>query len=112
PALADGVAGDAFVAAEDAAVEMDDVAGLGALRAQAVDDRGVAAFGDETDVLTVWLFGDGEDHGGGDAAHDGLFQAPQREAQEIELGRGRGEQEVALVARGIDGAAQLWTVRA
>ena len=34
PALADGVAGDALVAAQHAAVQVDDVAGAGAVRAQ------------------------------------------------------------------------------
>ena len=54
-ALADRVAGDAFVAAEHPAVHVHDVARFRALRAQAVDDRRVTAFRHEADVLAVGL---------------------------------------------------------
>ena len=56
-ALADGVADDALVAAEHAAVEVDDLAGLGGAGPQLLDHRGIGAVRHEADVLAVGLVG-------------------------------------------------------
>ena len=53
--LADRVAQDAFMAAEHAAVDMDDVAGRGGGRLQLGDDVGIFALRHEADVLAVGL---------------------------------------------------------
>ncbi len=112
PTLSDGIAGDPFVAAQHPAVQMDDVPRLGALRAQAIDHGGVSPLGDEADVLAVGLLGDGQTQFGRRAADLALGQVTEREAQIVQLlGRG-GEQEIALVARRIGGAAQLRPGRA
>ena len=58
--LADGEMDDAVMRAEHAAVEIDDVAGLGGPGPQALDHLGVAAGRHEADVLAVVLVGDRE----------------------------------------------------
>jgi len=72
PALADGEPGDAAVAAHYGAMAVNDVAGLEGLGTQGLDDPGIAAVGDEADVLAVGLLGDGEPEAAGDAAGLGL----------------------------------------
>ncbi len=57
-ALADGEIDDALMPADDAAVEIDDVAGLDRAGLQAPDDVGVAPGRHEADVLAVLLVGD------------------------------------------------------
>jgi hypothetical protein len=58
--LADGEMDDAGMRAEHAAVEIDDVAGLGRPRLESLNDLGVAARWYEADVLAVVLVGDRE----------------------------------------------------
>ena len=58
--LADRVMDDALVAAEHAAVDMDDLAALHGAGLQALDDVAVAALRDEADVLAVGLLRDGQ----------------------------------------------------
>ena len=93
--------------AQHPAVHVHDLAGLAPLRPQAVDQGAVIAGGDEADVLAVRLGGDPEAQRGGDAAHLGLFQIGQGEAQIVELVLGGGEQEIGLVARMVDRLAHL-----
>ncbi len=77
---------------------MHDFASLGGLRPEPGDHIGVAATGDEADVLAVMLVGDLEAELTGERARLRLGHAAEREAHEIELLlRGR-EQEIALVA--------------
>ena len=104
--LADRVAQDAVMAAEHAAVDMDDVAGRGGVRLQLGDDVGILALRHEADVLAVGLVGDGQAHALGDGAHRGLGHAAERKAQIVDLLLRGGEQEIALVAVGIDRAEQ------
>ncbi len=76
-ALADGVMDDAVVAAEHAAVQMDDVARHRRARAQALDDVGVTAARHEADVLAVGLVGDGQAEAPRELARtSGLAQSP------------------------------------
>ena len=105
-ALADGEIGDAVVAAEHAAVEIDDVAGVHRVRTQAGDDVGVAPGRHEADVLAVVLVGDRETEAPRELARLGLGHVAERKAQIVELLlRGR-EQEIALVAIGVGRADQ------
>ncbi len=101
-ALADRVAQDAVVPAEHPPVDMDDLARRGRSRLQLGDDVGIFALRDEADVLAVLLGGDGEAHGLGCLAHLRLGKPAQREAQEVDLRLGGGEEEIALVAVGVD----------
>src|SRR6202000_2011459 len=57
-ALPDGEMRDALMAADDMAVEVDDVAGLHRVRPQPPDDVGIAPGRHEADVLAVMLVGD------------------------------------------------------
>src|SRR6185312_15962528 len=57
PPLADGEMNDALMAADDTALEVDDVAGLDGVRPQPADDIGVAPGRHEADVLAVLLVG-------------------------------------------------------
>ena len=97
--------------AEHAAIDMDDLARLARPRLQPLDDVGVAPGGHEADVLAVVLVGDREPERAGRLPRLGLGHAAEREAEELELLRGRGEQEVALVAvevgRTVQGAAAV-----
>ncbi|MND74849.1 hypothetical protein D3C80_664530 [compost metagenome] len=95
---------------QNPAVHVDDLAGFTPLRTQAVDQGAVVARRHEADVLAVRLGGDAQAERRGDAAHLGLFQIGQGEAQIVELILGRGEQEVGLVARVVDRLAHLRAV--
>ena len=100
-ALADGEMDDAVMAAEHAAVDMHDIAGLRRAGLQLGNDVGIAAARHEADVLAVGLFRDLERELAGDVARLRLGQVAERETDEVELlGRG-GEEEIALVARKI-----------
>src|SRR5262249_25537747 len=110
--LTDGEMDDAGMAAEHAAVEIDDVAGLGGPRLEPFDHLAVAAGGDEADVLAVMLVGDRQAEPARKLAGLGLGLVAEREAQEIKLLAGGGEQEIALVALlfagAIKAAAAAW----
>ena len=92
---------DALVTADDAPIEIDDVARLDRAGLQAADDVGVAPGRHEADVLAVLLVGDLEAEAPRQFARLRLGHVAERKAQIIELlARGR-EQEIALVAIGI-----------
>ena len=110
--LAHGEAGGAVVAAEQAAVDVDDLAGLERVGPQTRHHVAVVAAGHEADVLAVRLGGDGEAQAMGVGADGGLVEAAQREAQESQLLGGGREQEIALVLGRVGGAMQLGAVRA
>src|SRR5262249_59632600 len=59
-ALADGEMDDSIMAAEHAAVEIDDFARCGGARTQPFDDVGIAAARHKADILAVLLIGDRE----------------------------------------------------
>src|SRR5690606_38416474 len=66
----------------------------------------IFALGHEADVLAVLLGRDGEAQLLGDGADLRLRQAAQRKAQIVDLLLRGGEEEIALVAVGIDGAVE------
>ena len=91
----------------------DDVAGGHGVGAQLGDDVGVAALGDEADVLAVGFGGDFEAEAGGVGADFGFAGAvAEGEQAGVELGLGGGEQEPALVAAVVDGAVEFGAVGA
>ena len=94
--------------AEDPAVEMDDLAGLGRPGAQLLDHRGIVSARHEADILAVRLLRDGEPVARRERPGLGLGGKPaEREAQIGELlPRGR-EEEVALVPAGVGRTVQL-----
>src|SRR3954447_9868668 len=104
--LPDRVMDDAAVAAEHAAVEVDDVAGARRPGLQPLDDLAVMALRYEADVLAVGLVGDAEPELPGEPARLGLAELAEREAQHLELLARRGVEEIALVALRIGGAEQ------
>ena len=71
------------------------------------DDRGIVAIGHKADVLAVRLVGDVKAKLGSGPPHGRLLQSAEREAQEVELLAGGGEQKPALIARRVDRAVQL-----
>ena len=97
---------DALMLADDAALEIDDVAWRDRVRLQAADDVGVTPSRHEADVLAVLLVGDFKTEATRQFARLRLGHVAQRKAQEIELFARGGEQEIALVAIGIGGAHQ------
>src|SRR5262249_5772288 len=99
--LPDGEMDDAVVAAEDAAVEIDDIARLRGARPQPFDHFGVAAGRHEADVLAVVLVGDRKPKTPRKLARFHLAALAEREAENIELVARGGEEEIALVAFGI-----------
>src|ERR1700737_29566 len=97
---------DALMLADDATIEVDDVAGRDRVRLQAADDIGVAPGRHEADVLAVLLVRNLEIEAPRQLARLRLGHVAERKAQIIELlARGR-EQEIALVSIGIRGAKQ------
>ena len=94
------------MAAEHAAVEMDDLAGLARRRASGARSRRCSALRHEADVLAVGLVGDREAELAGERAGLALGQLAQREAQQVELLRRRGVEEIALVALRIGGPVE------
>ena len=100
--LAHGEMDDALVPAENPACLVHDVAGLRSAGAKPFDHARIAARGHEADVLAVGLGGDGEAEPFRLRPHLVLLHAAEGEAQERELRRRGGEEEVALVARPVD----------
>ena len=84
-----------------------DGAGLGGAGAEPLDHAGIAARGHEADVLAVGLARDREAEARRLRPHPLLGEIAEGEAQEVELRRGGGEEEVALVPAAIDRAVQL-----
>src|SRR6478609_6056393 len=104
--LADGEMDDAGMRAENAAVEIDDVAGLGRPRLEALDHLGVAARRYEADVLAVVLVGHRERKLTRKFARLRLSPVSERKAQQVELLASGGKQEIALVALLFAGAVE------
>jgi hypothetical protein len=74
------------VAAEHAAVRVDDLARLAQARAAVAAQEGAAAeTGDEAEVLTLSLVGDGQTGIAGELAYGVLGQAAERERKPVEL---------------------------
>ena len=112
-ALADGIVDHPAMRAQHrAGLGMDDIARRLALGPHRAHHFGIVAIGHEADVLAVGLGRDAQAGGFGEAADLALGQAAQREAQEVELGFGGGVEEIALVARRIDGTVELAARRA
>ena len=86
------------MAAEHAAVVIDDVAWIGGARHQAFDYLGVAAGRDKADILAVVLVGHRQREPAGEFARFGLGLVAERKPQHGKLLARGGEQEVALVA--------------
>ena len=105
--LADRVIDDPAMAAENPAVDMDDVPRLGGSRAQALDHFRVAPGGHETDVLAVRLLRHFEAEVSCQLARRILVERAEREPQEGKLLARGGEQEIALVALLVGGAVKL-----
>jgi len=106
-ALPHGKVDHPLMAAEHGAVEVHDLARPRRLRAQLLDQPGVGPVRDEADVLAVRLLRYRQPQAPGQRPHRVLVPGAQREAQEVELRARGGEQEIALVARAIDRAAQF-----
>ena len=75
------------------------------------DDAGIIAVGYEADILTVRLGCNAKAKLSRDLADISLWHPPKREAQIIKLILRRCEQEIALIARGIERAVQFSTTR-
>ena len=103
--------GDPPVTPEDTPFRIDDVAGLAGLGPQPGHQRGVGALRHKADVLAVGLLGDRQREIARQRAGLVLGEAPERKAQEIELGAARAIEEIALVARVVAGAMQLRPLR-
>ena len=83
-----------------------------AVRAQPGHQVGVGPLGHEADVLAVRLGRNRQAKPGGMAPYYALVRhVAERETREGELVASRGEQEPALVARRVGGAAQLRPIR-
>jgi len=90
-----------------AAAEIDDLAGRRCARAQPLDDIGIMPARHEADILAVVLLGNRQPIVPGKLAGFRLGAITQREAQEVELVLGGGEQEIALVAGRVAAAMKL-----
>ena len=111
-ALADGEVNDALVLAERLARRrVDNRAGRRTLGPDLGDDLGVVAVGHEADVLAVGLGRVPQARRFGQSAHLRLGHPAQRKAQVIELRLGGAVKKIRLVARRIEGAVQLRSVR-
>src|SRR5690606_18691845 len=106
-ALAHREIDDAVVAAQYLAREVDDIAGVAGLGAQAFDDAGLVAAGRDADVHALRLCRHREAQSLGVGAGFGFGHAAERETQELKLFARGGEQEIALVLAGVGGAVQF-----
>ena len=111
-ALAYGVIDNAFVAAEFAPIDVDNLAGMARAGLQTLNHVAVFAGGHEADVLAVGLFGIHQAEFMSQLADFRLGHAAEGKPQLLQLFAGGCKQEIALVARCIDRAAQLGTVGA
>src|SRR3954469_22990913 len=111
-ALPHGEMDDAGMAAQHAAVEIDNVAGLRRPGLEPLDHLGVAARGHEAYVLAVVLVSDREAEPAGEGPRFRLGLVAQRKAQHLELLARGGKQEIALVAlllaRAIERSPTAW----
>src|SRR3546814_20098212 len=99
-----------LVAAEHSAGEIDDIARLTRFGTELSDNTRIVAARHEADVLAIWLSGDDEPMPPRMLADRALLHAAEREAQEGELFARRREQEITLVAFGIERPVQLGAV--
>src|SRR5207253_8209259 len=83
--LTDGEMNDALMRSNDAAVKVDNIAGLHRVRPQAPDDVGVAPGRHEADVLAIVLFRDVKTKAPRQLARLRLGHVAQRKAQVVEL---------------------------
>src|SRR5579875_214672 len=96
--LTDRIMDHACVAAEQPAIDMDDIAGNSRLRPNPLDEIAVFARGNKTNVLAIGLVGNDEPMAPGNGARFRLLHLAQRKAQNVELRPRGGEEEIALVA--------------
>ena len=101
-ALANSVMDDAFMAAKHAAIDVDDIAGIGGSRLELRNDVRIFALGHEADVLAVLLVGDGEAQVLRQWRGFPLGHAAERKAQIVDLLLRGGKKKIALVLVGID----------
>src|SRR5215472_4527026 len=106
PPLTDSEVNNAVMAAEHAAIQIDDLAGSGGARTQPFDHIGITAVWHETDVLAVLFVGDREAEAAGQIAGLRFRAIAQWKTQQIELRARRREQEIALIALGLAGAVE------
>src|SRR6185295_167874 len=104
--LADGEMDDAGMRAEHAAVEIDDVTGLGRPRLKALYHLGVTARRHEADVLFVVLGGHRERKLARKVARLRLGPVSEWKAQQVELLASGGKKEIALVSLPFAGAVE------
>src|SRR6202521_3274544 len=104
PALPDRVVNNAGVTAEEAAVEMDNVAGNRRAGDQALDHLAIVARWNEADVLAVGFFGVDEPIAAREFPHLRLRHPSERKTQPHELLPGGCKQKIALVAVRVSGA--------
>ncbi len=94
-------------------VDVDDLARVGGAGTQLLDHRGVVAVGHEADVLAVGLVRHRQPVARRQRPGLGLArQVAEREAQEVELFRRGGEQEIGLVAVRVARGVQFRAMRA
>src|SRR5579875_1223449 len=83
--LTDRIMDHACVAAEQPAIDMDDIAGNSRLRPNPLDEIAVFARGNKTNVLAIGLVGNDEPMAPGNGARFRLLHLAQRKAQNVEL---------------------------
>ena len=98
---------DPGVASDNLARTVHDLSCRIRLGAEALDEAGIVAVGDEADVLAVGLVGHDQPRLGSQRPHLRLGQFADRKAQQGELLEGGPEQEIALVARGVAALVKL-----
>ncbi len=95
------------MAAKHPPIQVDDIARFHRAGPQFLDHRLIFAVGHETYILAVRLFGDGQAEFLRQLARLRLRQFAQGKAQIFQLLARGGEQEIALIARGLVGAPEL-----
>ena len=91
---------------EHAPIYVDDLPRPAGARPQLLDDVGIAARGDEADILAVRLFGDCKPKACRKLPGLGLRTVAKREAKHGELRGRRGIEEIALVAAFVRGLVE------
>src|SRR5438132_916833 len=100
------------MAAEHAAILIDNVARLRRFGLEPCDHIGIAAVGNKADILAVGLVSHSQPKLGSDAPGFAFGQPAKGKAQIVDLRLRRGEQEIALVARHIGGCQEIAMARA
>ena len=99
------------MAAELAAVRVDDRAGAVLCRCLALDEARVVAVGHEADLLALGLVGDGQPALPGDGADARLVEPADGEEGGLELRLGEAEEEVGLVLGAVRALQQAESAR-